>query len=223
MRISNMLVNIVRRNLLCFSKFISYLRYLKEHIYVHTKDKPYVCGIGDCKKRFRQAGKLSLHRRTHKEYPLKRYARKGTVKQNDNIKEFDFAENKKLNEPINNPQSVKDSCFDEAEREFIRQDTGQTTATANAKEFRLEDIKEDDWADIGAIEEQVEEVVEEKKNDKMEENEGNMLEQFLNHMNSPLMLTLRPKLPVPFKIEDKPELKAPDLLTWIKPNNSISM
>lgn len=214
------------RKEICFvpvGLLISYLRYLKEHIYVHTKDKPYVCGIGDCEKRFRQAGKLSLHRRTHKEYSLKWYARKGTVKQNtslpvnDNIREADLSEKKNLCEPI------RDSCLDDSERDYIRQDTGQTTATVNPKEFILEDMKEEDWVDIGAIGEQVEEIVKEKKNEKIEENEENALKQFLNHINSPFMLTLRPKLPIPFETEDKLELKAPDLLTWIKSNNSISI
>lgn len=50
----------------CGKRFALY-QYLKEHVYIHTDDKPYVCGIGGCKKCFRQTGKLSLHRKTHKE------------------------------------------------------------------------------------------------------------------------------------------------------------
>ena len=54
-------------------KEFALIQYLKEHIYTHTKVKPYACGISGCNKTFRQAGKLSLHRRTHKEYILKRH------------------------------------------------------------------------------------------------------------------------------------------------------
>ena len=81
MMISNTFVNTVKRNLHFFSKLLIKLRYLKEHVHVHTKDKTYTCEIGGCKKRFRQAGKLSLHRRTHKEYSLKSYARKDIPKE----------------------------------------------------------------------------------------------------------------------------------------------
>lgn len=48
-------------------------QYLREHEYTHTKELPYVCGIAGCTMRFRQAGKLSLHRRTHAEYMPKKY------------------------------------------------------------------------------------------------------------------------------------------------------
>lgn len=48
-------------------------QYLREHINTHTKDKPYVCGVAGCQERFRQAGKLSIHRRSHPEYTVKKY------------------------------------------------------------------------------------------------------------------------------------------------------
>ncbi len=55
----------------CDRKF-SLPQYLREHEYTHTKELPYECGVAGCKLRFRQAGKLSLHRRTHPEYlPMK--------------------------------------------------------------------------------------------------------------------------------------------------------
>jgi len=56
----------------CQRKF-SLPQYLREHEYTHTKELPYVCGIAGCSMRFRQAGKLSLHRRTHPEYNSKKY------------------------------------------------------------------------------------------------------------------------------------------------------
>lgn len=46
---------------------------LIEHEFVHTGEQPYVCGIDGCTQRFRQRGKLSLHRQSHKNYKKKNY------------------------------------------------------------------------------------------------------------------------------------------------------
>ena len=54
-------------------KLFSLPQYLREHMNTHTKDKPYICGVGGCQEKFRQAGKLSIHRRTHPEYTVKKY------------------------------------------------------------------------------------------------------------------------------------------------------
>ena len=48
----------------CGKKFLL-AQYLREHIHTHTGEWPYVCNFPGCTKRFRQAGKFSLHRRTH--------------------------------------------------------------------------------------------------------------------------------------------------------------
>lgn len=56
----------------CGKKFALY-QYLKEHTNTHTSEKPYICGVSGCQERFSQTGKLSLHRRTHPEYKLKKY------------------------------------------------------------------------------------------------------------------------------------------------------
>ena len=56
----------------CGKRF-ALLQNLREHTYTHTQECPYVCGVAGCLKRFRQNGKLSLHRRTHPEYHLKTY------------------------------------------------------------------------------------------------------------------------------------------------------
>lgn len=63
------------REFICYycGKAFSLPQYLREHQYRHTNEQPYLCGIGGCTKRFRQAGKLSLHRKTHPEYVTKRY------------------------------------------------------------------------------------------------------------------------------------------------------
>lgn len=56
----------------CPKKF-ALKQYLKEHECIHTNDKPYVCGVNGCQQKFRQRGKLSLHRRKHKGYKMKEY------------------------------------------------------------------------------------------------------------------------------------------------------
>lgn len=56
----------------CGKKF-AIAQYLKEHSYCHTKDKFYVCKIGGCQKSFRHASDVSLHRRTHPEFQVRRY------------------------------------------------------------------------------------------------------------------------------------------------------
>lgn len=48
-------------------------QYRKEHECIHTNEKPYVCGVNGCDERFRQRGKLSLHRRRHEGYQIKKY------------------------------------------------------------------------------------------------------------------------------------------------------
>ena len=47
---------------LCFKKF-TLGQYLREHMYIHTGQKPYVCKYPGCGKSFRQAGKLSQHKK----------------------------------------------------------------------------------------------------------------------------------------------------------------
>ena len=46
---------------------------LKEHSFTHTKERPYACGINGCLKSFRHPSELSLHRRSHPEYSLRKY------------------------------------------------------------------------------------------------------------------------------------------------------
>ena len=57
---------------LCKKKF-TLSQHLREHMYRHTNKKPYVCGVAGCEERFRHASELSLHRRTHPEYKLRKH------------------------------------------------------------------------------------------------------------------------------------------------------
>lgn len=56
----------------CGKRFV-FAQNLKEHSYSHTKQRPYVCGINNCKQSFRHPSELSLHRRSHPEYKLRKY------------------------------------------------------------------------------------------------------------------------------------------------------
>ena len=47
------------------SKGFSLAQYLREHIHIHTGEKPFVCTYPGCDKKFRQAGKLSIHKKEH--------------------------------------------------------------------------------------------------------------------------------------------------------------
>ncbi|MDR3549000.1 MAG: C2H2-type zinc finger protein [Candidatus Pacebacteria bacterium] len=46
-------------------KRFSLAQYLQEHMFVHSGEKPFVCTFPGCGKRFRQAGKLSIHKKLH--------------------------------------------------------------------------------------------------------------------------------------------------------------
>ncbi len=185
----------------CDKKF-ALPQYLKEHTYTHTQDKPYVCGVGGCQKRFRQAGKLSLHRRTHKEYSLKQY---------DCRVVFTSGESEKSapERPISETDAILAKPQPTVGRTFIRQDSGQTTASApndpkeSFKEIFLEDVKEEDNEQAFIFEKSAEHEgpqLTQAALDKLNENVvdlGETLIQFLNCIDSPLTIGLRPVLPKP--------------------------
>ena len=50
--------------MLCFKTF-TLAQYLKEHMYIHTQQKPFKCDYPGCDRAFRQAGKLSMHKKLH--------------------------------------------------------------------------------------------------------------------------------------------------------------
>ena len=47
------------------NKGFALAQYLREHIHIHTGEKPFVCNYPGCGKQFRQAGKLSIHKKEH--------------------------------------------------------------------------------------------------------------------------------------------------------------
>ena len=54
-------------------KAFSLKQYLIEHELMHTNEMPFVCGFNGCQERFRQRGKLCLHRRSHEGYEPRKY------------------------------------------------------------------------------------------------------------------------------------------------------
>lgn len=50
----------------CF-KDLSSRQNLREHMYIHTGEKPYICNEPGCNQTFRQGSLLSIHRRIHSE------------------------------------------------------------------------------------------------------------------------------------------------------------
>ena len=64
-----------KRNFICqcCGKKFALAQQLKEHFYIHTKEFPHVCGIDGCKREFKHASELSLHKRTHPGFQAKKY------------------------------------------------------------------------------------------------------------------------------------------------------
>eukprot|EP00826_Nyctotherus_ovalis_P057370 TRINITY_DN7839_c0_g1_i13.p1 TRINITY_DN7839_c0_g1~~TRINITY_DN7839_c0_g1_i13.p1 ORF type:complete len:143 (+),score=7.91 TRINITY_DN7839_c0_g1_i13:264-692(+) len=48
----------------CYKSFFL-AQYLREHIHIHTGERPYVCRYPNCGRTFRQSGKYSLHKKMH--------------------------------------------------------------------------------------------------------------------------------------------------------------
>ena len=48
-------------------KAFTLAQYLREHIYIHTNERPFVCHYPGCSKSFRQSGKFSLHKKIHED------------------------------------------------------------------------------------------------------------------------------------------------------------
>ena len=210
----------------CGKKF-ALPQYLKEHIYTHTQDKPYVCGVAGCEKRFRQAGKLSLHRRTHKEYALKQYECQANFAEDKEEKECEEAF---LKLPSEEPKKPEGGSSD---RQFLRQNSGQTTASGN-NNFREDLLKDDDAHCIGDDHDEQELIFNEpvpegpgltqealnKFNESVDA--GDTLLKYLDFLNSPLVVNLRPVLPLPPNGRLKPPVPSqefrqqPDLFELVK-------
>ncbi len=195
----------------CGKKF-ALPQYLKEHTYTHTRDKPYVCGVAGCQKRFRQAGKLSLHRRTHKEYTLKQYdcrfvstldkepmpiPTETEVKDNEELKEKTVSKGFEEPEPL--PKAKRDTCANS--RALWRQDSGKTSATVQAKDDLGDLFKNDDWPakpiteTAAAVPTRLTKEALECHDKQLQE--GDALLRYLSCLDSQVYEGLRPVLPLP--------------------------
>lgn len=71
-----------------WDKAFSFKQNLIEHEFIHSGELPYLCGVNGWNERFRQRGKLSLHRQSHQTYHKKNYRshiliNEGDLKQKD--------------------------------------------------------------------------------------------------------------------------------------------
>ena len=177
-------------------------QYLREHAYTHTKDKPYVCGVSGCRERFRQAGKLSLHRRTHPEYQLKQYDCRVMFK--------DSHENCSAPAPIKREEDDHSSTL--RKREIFEVQKKQSKS-ADAEEVPLypqerKTVQNDvEFPQFIGSTKRIDQD-KDKTEDNLAESEVNsynaeMLKQYLNWICSPLTnvlaLVMRPVLPNPDK------------------------
>ncbi len=82
------------------SKTFNIKQNLIEHEFVHTGEQPYVWNIGGCTQRFRQRGKLSLHRQSHSNYKKKNY------RSHTSINDGDLSRRVQIGHPVSPPTWV---------------------------------------------------------------------------------------------------------------------
>ena len=195
---------------------------MKEHTYTHTKDRPYLCGVGGCEKRFRQAGKLSLHRRTHEEYVLKQYDcraeyLKPPLKDSDKQDIPAIELSKVADENKEEEKGELQPKTDEKARLLLRMDSGKTTASAEEiamirKSETLKETAEDYACPQGGFR-LTKEALEKLNQNTLSED---ILIQYLEHINSPMVLSLRPVLPPPKNRTEHCICNPPDLFDLVK-------
>ena len=90
------------------NKAFSFKQNLIEHEFVHTGELPYVCNVNGCTERFRQRGKLSLHRQSHKNYQKRNYRSHVAINEGDTKPVQQFTQ---TGEPANYPRLPSNPLF----------------------------------------------------------------------------------------------------------------
>lgn len=179
----------------CGKKFVL-SQYLKEHIYTHTKDKPYICGVAGCNKKFRQAGKLSLHRRTHKEYTLKYHDCQPIYAKSEVIDKEESAVRKQTSGEIVELENNVTNVVSGAGRQFMRQDSGRTTASENFNECSKNDTKTNKVRSNNFMEEYFHHI-------STQSTPADLLTCYLNNIDFFSNAGLKPVLPLPYKVDQE--------------------
>lgn len=91
----------------CFKK-LSSGQSLREHLYIHTGEKPYLCNEPGCNKAFRYGSLLSIHKRIHKEVKQGISAAKRKEKREVSFKLTDFVKpNLEIHRPLSPLKAVE--------------------------------------------------------------------------------------------------------------------
>lgn len=197
----------------CNKKF-TLLQHLTEHMNTHTNQRPFVCGVDGCLRRFTQSGKLSLHRRTHPSYAVKKYEtnsrlnskRPLTLGDSDAERLTPVEEVKRDQEMETFVENGKHSSEKKAdpvtanERSYMRQESGQTVSSTAEREGRKSEVtllkskaSEDFCSPMRLTKEALE------LHDKAVEAEAssNPFIRYLECLESSIPIFLRPALPLP--------------------------
>ena len=89
----------------CGKRF-SLKQYLLEHEYMHTNELPFLCGVNGCTERFRQRGKLCLHRRKHSGYETRHY-QYPDIEDREKKRQERKTKHKRKNKRANDAETIK--------------------------------------------------------------------------------------------------------------------
>ena len=180
----------------CDKKF-ALPQYLKEHINTHTQEAPYVCGVAGCQMRFKQSGKLSLHRRTHSEYNVRSHSKHGERNKERNKCERSHEQDRTaVCVQAAKRDELEEKCGSEEQKQaLLRQDSGMTTAS-NSEEWVVSKVSK-------TTNSQLTKEALDRLNEK--EESGDNLKAYLACLMTPMASFLRPVLPVPDQIKIRHE------------------